>query len=100
MPYIEVDELPEGTTAANVVSQKDYDKLREEMTALEEQRDEFVKAIEEERRSAREARAKYAKAVLDQRDASAGEAKKEEQDKGAADKGKTMRPMSVEELFS
>ena len=100
MPYIEVDELPEGTTAANVVSREDYDKLRKEMNDLEDQRDQFVKAIEEERKSAREARAKYAKAILDQRDASAEEAKKEEQDKGGADKSKHMRPMSIEELFS
>lgn len=97
MPYIEVDELPEGTTAANVVSQEDYDKLREEMSDLEDQRDKFVKAIEEERRNAREARAKYAKAILDQRDASAEEDK---QDKGGAEKPKRTRPMSIDELFS
>ena len=97
MPYIEVDELPEGTTAANVVSQEDYDKLREEMNDLEDQRDQFVKAIEDERRNAREARAKYAKAILDQRDASAEEDK---QDKGGAEKPKRTRPMSIDELFS
>jgi len=97
MPYIEVDELPEGTTAANVVSQEDYDKLREEMNDLEDQRDQFVKAIEEERRSAREARAKYAKAILDQRDASAEE---DRQDERGAEKPKRTRPMSIDELFS
>lgn len=100
MPYIEVDELSEGTTAANVVSQEDYDNLQKELADLEDQRDQFVKVIEEERKSAREARAKYAKAILDRRDASAETGKKEEQDKGGADKTKHMRPMSIEELFS
>lgn len=97
MPYIEVDELPEGTTAANVVSQEDYDKLQKEMADLEDQRDQFVKAIEEERKSAREARAMYAKAILDRRDASAEEDKKDER---GADKPKHHRPTSIEELFS
>ncbi len=65
MPYIYVEEVPEGTEAAEVVSQENYDSLAEELAATMGQRDEALQHLEESRRQTREAKAKYAKYVLD-----------------------------------
>ena len=65
MPYIYVDEVPEGTEAAEVVSQENYNSLAEELAATMGQRDEALQHLEESRRQTREAKAKYAKYVLD-----------------------------------
>ena len=65
MPYIYVDELPEGTEAAEVVSQENYDTLADELAATMGQRDEALQHLEESRKETRAAKAKYAKYVLD-----------------------------------
>lgn len=65
MPYIYVEEVPEGTEAAEVVSQENYDSLAEELADTMGQRDEALQHLEESRRQTREAKAKYAKYVLD-----------------------------------
>ncbi len=65
MPYIYVEEVPEGSEAASVVSQENYDSLAEELAATMGQRDEALQHLEESRRQTREAKAKYAKYVLD-----------------------------------
>lgn len=65
MPYIYVEEVPEGTEAAEVVSQEHYDSLADELAATVGQRDEALQHLEESRRQTREAKAKYAKYVLD-----------------------------------
>lgn len=65
MPYIYVDELPEGTEAAEVVSQENYDTLADELAATVGQRDEALQHLEESRKETRAAKAKYAKYVLD-----------------------------------
>ena len=65
MPYIYVEEVPEGTEAAEVVSQEHYDSLAEELAATVGQRDEALQHLEESRKETRAAKAKYAKYVLD-----------------------------------
>lgn len=65
MPYIYVEEVPEGTEAAEVVSQENYNSLAEELAATMGQRDEALQHLEESRKQTREAKAKYAKYVLD-----------------------------------
>ena len=65
MPYIYVEEVPEGTEAAEVVSQEHYNSLADELAATVGQRDEALQHLEESRRQTREAKAKYAKYVLD-----------------------------------
>lgn len=65
MYYIEVDELPEGVEAADVVERAKYDELQAAMNDLEDERDEFVKALSTQTARAKEAAAKYAALVLD-----------------------------------
>lgn len=65
MPYIYVEEVPEGTEAAEVVSQEHYDTLADELAATVGQRDEALQHLEESRKETRAAKAKYAKYVLD-----------------------------------
>lgn len=65
MPYIYVEELPEGTEAAAVVSQENYDSLADELAATIGQRDEALDHLESSRKETREAKAKYAKFILD-----------------------------------
>lgn len=65
MPYIYVEEVPEGTEAAEVVSQEHYDSLADELAATVGQRDEALQHLEESRKETRAAKAKYAKYVLD-----------------------------------
>ena len=61
MPYIYVEEVPEGTEASEVVSQEHYDSLAEELAATVGQRDEALQHLEESRKETRAAKAKYAK---------------------------------------
>lgn len=65
MPYIYVEELPEGTEAANVVEQEHYDALADELATAAGQRDEALEQLAESRKETRAAKAKYAKYVLD-----------------------------------
>ena len=64
MPYIYVDELPEGTEEADVVSREDYDSVATQRDEFESQRDDALAQIEEARSQVREAKAKYADMVL------------------------------------
>ena len=91
MPYIYVDEVPEGTEAAEVVSQEHYDSLADELAATMGQRDEALQHLEESRRQTREAKAKYAKYVLD-----GGSKDKDEDQKPEAPKAEGM---TVGKLF-
>lgn len=90
MPYIYVEELPEGTEAAEVVSQENYDSLADELAATMGQRDEALQHLEESRKETRAAKAKYAKYVLDGGDK---EAEKEPEVQPKA------QGMTVERLF-
>lgn len=65
MPYVWYDELPEGTEAAEVVSQENYDALADELAGTITQRDEMIDRLEEARREARETKSKYAQMILD-----------------------------------
>lgn len=85
MPYIYVEEVPEGTEAAEVVSQENYNSLAEELAATMGQRDEALQHLEESRRQTREAKAKYAKYVLD-----GGSKDKDEDQKPEAPKAEGM----------
>lgn len=65
MPYIEVEELPEGVEAADVVLRSDYDAVVAERDSTIEQRDDALTQIRDAQDREREARAKYAQLVLD-----------------------------------
>lgn len=64
MPYIEVDELPEGTKEADVVPRSDYDAAIAERDEYATQRDGAITQIEEANKAMREAQAKYAGLML------------------------------------
>jgi hypothetical protein len=64
MPYIFVDELPEGTEEANVVSREDYDGVVQERDQYATQRDEALGQIEEHDKAKRAAESKYADLIL------------------------------------
>ena len=64
MPYIEVDEIPEGATEADVVSRYDYDAVVAERDEYATQRDDAIAQIEGANSAMREAQAKYAGLVL------------------------------------
>ena len=65
MPYIEVEELPEGVEEASVVSRADYDAVVAERDSTIAQRDDALTQIREAQNREREAKAKYAQLVLD-----------------------------------
>ncbi len=90
MPYIYVEEVPEGTEAAEVVSQENYDSLAEELAATMGQRDEALQHLEESRKETRAAKAKYAKYILD------GDKSKDEDQKPETPKAEGM---TVGKLF-
>ena len=94
MPYIEVDEVPEGTEVADVVSRADYDSLVTERDNAEQQRDEALSQIEEARKEVRDTKALYADAIL------SANRKKEPSQQG--NQGKVKKPslaMTASELF-
>lgn len=91
MPYIYVEEVPEGTEAADVVEQKHYDALAEELATAADQRDEALQQLAESRKETRAAKAKYAKYILD-----GGTKDKDEDQKPEAPR---VEGMTVEKLF-
>lgn len=93
MPYIEVEEVPEGTEAADVVSRADYDAVVQERDSTIEQRDTALGRISEMERSVREAKAKYAEAVLNS--GTSKQVSTKEEDKAPEPKLK----MSTSQLF-
>lgn len=64
MPYVYVEELPEGTEEADVVARTDYDSVVEERDQTITQRDEALQRVAEAERETRDTKAKYAEYVL------------------------------------
>ena len=64
MPYIYVEDVPEGTEAADVVSREDYDGVVQERDQYASQRDEALGQIEEHDKAKRAAESKYADLIL------------------------------------
>ena len=64
MPYIMVDEIPEGYEPADVIGREEYDKVIEERDSYEKQRDDAIAKINDAEKEVREAKAKYADYIL------------------------------------
>lgn len=64
MPFIEVDELPEGAVGADVVPRTDYDAKVGELGEVTAQRDELLGRAESAERDLKSARDAYARAFL------------------------------------
>lgn len=64
MPYIYVEELPEGTEEVDVVSREQYDSVVGERDTYAEQRDKALGRIEEHDKAKRAAESKYADLIL------------------------------------
>ena len=77
MPYIEVEELPEGAVEADVVSREEYDSLAKELGDASDQRDSLITQVTDLESSLKEEKSKFAKAFLDAR-SSAGAPKESE----------------------
>ena len=77
MPYIEVEELPEGAVEADVVSREEYDSLAKELGDASDQRDSLITQVTDLESSLKEEKRKFAKAFLDAR-SSAGAPKESE----------------------
>ena len=60
MPYIEVDEVPEGTEAVDVVLRSEYDAVVQERNSTAAQRDEALQQIEEAHAEVRKVKERYA----------------------------------------
>ena len=65
MPYIEVDEVPEGAEALDLVSREQYEQAIGERDQYAAQRDDALAQVEQALAQAREAKAKYADTLLD-----------------------------------
>lgn len=83
MPYIEVDEIPEGAVAADVVTREEYDTLVTERDEFSAQRDAAIAQIEEAQKAMREAQSKYANLMLGMGKETAKNEEKKETVKGA-----------------
>ena len=64
MPYIYVDEVPEGAEVADVVTREEHDTLNERYTETQERVDRLVESLEQAREDVRQAKAKYADYIL------------------------------------
>lgn len=64
MPYIMVDEIPEGYEPADVIGREEYDKVIEERDSYEKQRDDAIAKINDAEKEVRDAKAKYADYIL------------------------------------
>ena len=64
MPYIFIEELPEGTEEADVVERGEYDGLSQQLEEAREQRDEAIARAETAEAGWREAKEKYANTFL------------------------------------
>ena len=67
MPYIEVEELPEGAVEADVVAREEYDSLAEELGNTSDQRDSLITQVTDLESSLKEEKSKFAKAFLEAR---------------------------------
>lgn len=91
MPYILVDEIPEGATEADVVSREEYDEAVRERDEYSAQRDEAISQIAEHDKGRRAAEAKYADLILNM--GSGTQQKKQEPTPTRA------KPITTESLF-
>ena len=64
MPYIMVDEVPEGAEPVDVVERSEYDKVIEERDSYAKQRDDAIARIGEAEQAVRDTKAKYADYIL------------------------------------
>lgn len=64
MPYIMVEEVPEGMEAVDVVERSEYDKVIGERDAYAQQRDDAIARISDAEKAVRDAKAKYADYIL------------------------------------
>lgn len=65
MPYIKVDELPEGAAEADVVPRSDYEAKVDELGTVTAQRDELVGRAERAETDLKTVRDAYARAFID-----------------------------------
>ena len=89
MPYIMVEEVPEGMEAVEVVPKSDYDTVAAERDQYQQQRDDALERIGAAEEAAREAKAKYADYIL-----GAGSRKQ------TASEPKRTNPINARELFA
>lgn len=75
MPYIMVEEVPEGMEAVDVIERSEYDSVVTERDQYQQQRDDALARIEKAEADARDAKAKYADYIL------GGSSKKDTSDK-------------------
>lgn len=64
MPFIEVEELQEGMTEADVVPRADYDSVVSERDTAAQQRDDALEQVETMNKEVLDVRSKYADYVL------------------------------------
>lgn len=64
MPYIMVEEVPEGMEAVEVVPKSDYEAAISEIDHYQQQRDDAIEQIAAAQREAADAKAKYADYIL------------------------------------
>lgn len=88
--YIEVDELPEGAEALDLVTRESYNALEDELQEYQTQRDKALESIDELKREIRKVKSEYANMVL-------GDSKKDKE--LSEKKEKPARPMTLDELF-
>lgn len=81
MPYIEVEELPEGAAEADVVPREEYDSLAKELGDASEQRDSLIGQVTDLESSLKEERSRFARAFIEAR-SNAGAPKKDDPPKG------------------
>lgn len=77
MPYIEVEELPEGAVEADVVSREEYDNLAKELGDASDQRDSLISQVTDLESSLKEEKNKFAKTFIEAR-SNAGAPKKDD----------------------
>lgn len=90
MPYILVEEVPEGMEEVDVVPRADYDTAVSERDQYAQQRDDALGQIAQAQQEARDAKARYADYIL-------GGSKPNNDPKPEAPKH---GPLSARELFS
>lgn len=90
MPYILVEEVPEGMEAVDVVPRADYDTAVTERDQYAQQRDDALGQIAQAQQEARDAKARYADYIL-------GGSKPDSTPKTETPKH---GPLSARELFS
>ena len=91
MPYIMVEEVPEGMEAVDVVPRADYDAAITERDSYAQQRDDALSRIEQAEQEVRDAKAKYADYIL-----SGTSGKQDPPQESKVEHG----PLSARELFA